>query len=215
MKPEHTAWTSNAAPRVMPRRACTLVAVAGKVLSGDAVAYLVEEAVDLEVDGDADGVGEAMRIGAAMALDADALQAEEDGAVVAPRIEPLAPLVQRACRQPIADARRQRILEGRAQELGIEPRRALGSLDRDVAGEAVRHHHVDGPGADVVALDEAVKADGRTGAAQARARAAHGVIALQILGADVEQAYRRLLHPEHGAREDVAHQRELHEVVGV
>src|SRR5216684_1964657 len=88
-----------------------------RVETGDAVAYLVEEA---------------------MALDADALQAEEDGAVVAPRIEPLAQLAQRACRQPIADARRQRILEGRAQELGIEPRRALCSLDRDVAGEAVR-----------------------------------------------------------------------------
>ena len=38
MKPAHTAWTSNAAPLVMPSAACTRVAVAGKVRSGVAVA---------------------------------------------------------------------------------------------------------------------------------------------------------------------------------
>jgi hypothetical protein len=38
MKPEHTACTSKAAPCVMPSWACSLVAVAGKVLSGVAVA---------------------------------------------------------------------------------------------------------------------------------------------------------------------------------
>src|SRR5258708_8810553 len=112
-----------------------------RVEAGDAVADVVEEAVDLEVDGDADGVGEAMRVRAAMALDADALQAEEDGAVVAPRIESLAQLAQRSRRQPIADARRQRILEGRAQVLGVEPRRALCALDPHVAGEPAPHPH--------------------------------------------------------------------------
>ena len=33
-KPEQTAWTSKATPRVMPSLACTCVAVAGKVSSG-------------------------------------------------------------------------------------------------------------------------------------------------------------------------------------
>ena len=42
MKPAHTACTSKAAPRVMPSRACTLVAVAGKVLSGVAVASTMQ-----------------------------------------------------------------------------------------------------------------------------------------------------------------------------
>ena len=37
-KPAHTAWTSKAMPPVMPSLACTLVAVAGKVLSGVDVA---------------------------------------------------------------------------------------------------------------------------------------------------------------------------------
>ena len=41
MKPEHTACTSKAAPRVMPSGACTLVAVAGKVWSGVAVARTI------------------------------------------------------------------------------------------------------------------------------------------------------------------------------
>ena len=40
MKPEQTACTSNAAPRVMPIRACTLVAVEGKVSSGVVVATM-------------------------------------------------------------------------------------------------------------------------------------------------------------------------------
>jgi hypothetical protein len=41
MKPEHTAWMSNAAPRFMPSCAWTLVAVAGKVWSGVAVASTI------------------------------------------------------------------------------------------------------------------------------------------------------------------------------
>ena len=41
MKPEQTACTSKAAPRVMPSRACTVVAVAGKVSSGVVVAQTI------------------------------------------------------------------------------------------------------------------------------------------------------------------------------
>ena len=41
MKPEQTACTSKAAPRVMPSRACTMVAVAGKVSSGVVVAQMI------------------------------------------------------------------------------------------------------------------------------------------------------------------------------
>ena len=41
MKPEQTAWTSKAAPRLMPRRACTMVATEGKVRSGVVVATMI------------------------------------------------------------------------------------------------------------------------------------------------------------------------------
>src|ERR1051326_7429223 len=40
--PEHTAWTSKAAPRVMPSRACTFVATDGKVSSGVVVATTIK-----------------------------------------------------------------------------------------------------------------------------------------------------------------------------
>src|SRR5581483_4708075 len=40
MKPEHTAWTSKAAPRLIPSRACTMVATEGKVSSGVVVATI-------------------------------------------------------------------------------------------------------------------------------------------------------------------------------
>ena len=45
-KPAHTAWTSNAAPLVMPRAACTRVAVAGNVWSGVAVARTIRSRSD-------------------------------------------------------------------------------------------------------------------------------------------------------------------------
>src|SRR5690348_2038026 len=104
-----------------------------RVETGDAVADLVEEAVDLQVDGDADGVGEAVSVGTAMALDADALQTEEDGAVVAARIEAVAQLAQRVSRQPISQPRAECALEGRAQEVEGELDRPFGRLERNVA----------------------------------------------------------------------------------
>src|SRR6185312_8751701 len=88
-----------------------------RVETGDAVADLVEEAVDLEIDSDADGIGEAVCVGAAMTFDADALQSEEDGAVVAARVEAIAQLAQRVSRQPIAEPRAKRALERRTQEV--------------------------------------------------------------------------------------------------
>ena len=48
-----------------------------------------------QIDRHADRIGEAERIGAAVALDHNAVQAEEHRAVVAPRIEPLAEQLER------------------------------------------------------------------------------------------------------------------------
>src|SRR5579883_3494 len=185
------------------------------VESADPVADLVEEAIDLHVDGDADRIGKAQRVGAAMALDADAVEPEEDRAVVAARIEPLAQLLERARGEEIADARHQRILKGGTQEVHEQACRSLAHFYGDVAGKAVGHDDVYRACSNVVAFDKAVKADRRAGIAQPRAGAAHGIIALEILDADIEQSDRRLQQAKHGPREDIAHQSELDEIVGV
>src|ERR1700730_9626128 len=145
----------------------------------DAGADLVEEAVHLHVDADADGVGEADGVRAAMALHRDAVESEEDGAVVAPGIEPLTQLLERGRGKDIADACGQRMLERRAQELGEQPRRAFRGLQRDVAGEAVGDDDVDRAGGDVVPLDEAMEADGRAWVTQARGGYAQLLMALK------------------------------------
>ena len=70
-----------------------------------------------QIDRDPDGVGEAERIGAAMALDHDAIQAKEHGAVVAPWIEALADQLQRWLDQDIAEFGEERAFEGLAQDV--------------------------------------------------------------------------------------------------
>src|SRR5690348_2097455 len=144
-------------------KGCRLRLVHGRCLqrveTGDAVANLVEETVDLEIDSDTDRIGEAVRVGAAMALDADSLQSQEDRAVVAARVEAVAQLAQRVCREPVAEPCRERALECGAQEVESQTHRPFRRLERDIAGEAVGYDHVDGTGADIVAFDEAVEAD--------------------------------------------------------
>ena len=55
---------------------------------------------------------------------------------------------------------------------------------------------------------------GRFVVAQHRRRLSH-LVPLHLLGADVQQADGRLGQAQHGAREDLAHDRELDQVVGV
>ena len=62
---------------------------------------------------------------------------------------------KRRPRQQIADLRPDRLRNRVAQIVGELARGALGGLERDVAGKAFGHHHVDLALADVVALDEA------------------------------------------------------------
>ena len=70
-------------------------------------------------------------------------------------------------------------------------------------------------GADVVALDEAVEIDRRALAAQPGRGLAQLVVALELLGADIEQADRGLVEAEQDLGEDAAHDGELGEIVGV
>ena len=75
---------------------------------------------------DADGVGEAERVGAAVALHDDAVEAQEHGTVVAARIEPLANQLQGWLRQHVAELGEQGALERLSQELRVK---ADGAFD--------------------------------------------------------------------------------------
>src|SRR5215831_2864522 len=129
--------------------------------AGEILADLIEGLLGDHVDGHADGIGKSQRIGTAVTLYGDAVETEEDGAVIAPRICAHAQRVQGWPRQEIAEARHHRALEAAAQELGIELRRALKGLQRHIAREAVGDDDVDGPARNVVAFDEAMKAAGK------------------------------------------------------
>ena len=91
-----------------------------------------------------------------MALDDDAVEPEEHAAIDLARVHLVAQRVEGALGEEVADLGHQRAAHRRAQIGGDLPGGALGGLERDVAGEALGHHHVDRALADVVALDEAV-----------------------------------------------------------
>src|SRR5205823_11376815 len=72
---------------------------------------------------------------------------------------------------------------------------------------------IDGTCGNVVTFDKSVEMDGRDGVAQARVRAADGVVALHIFRTDVEQPDCRLYQSKNRPREDITHQSELDEVL--
>ena len=158
---------------------------------------------------------EALRIGAAMRFHHHAAQAEHHGAVVAARVQPLAQPLQPRAGQQVADARGQRGGEHLAQHLAHQLQRALAGLERHVAGETVGHDHVGGAGGDVVAFHEAVELAAQVADLQHLGRLADALVALQLLGADIEQADGGGGEAEHGAGEHVAHHGELHQVAHV
>ena len=116
---------------------------------------LASKIVAHHVVAEIDRCGEALGVGAAVALDDDAVEAEEDPAVGLARIHLVAQRAERRAGPEHSPAwppgPAQRLLE-KMEDLA---RGALGSLERDIAGEALGDHHIDRPLADVVALDEA------------------------------------------------------------
>ena len=93
---------------------------------------------------------------------------------------------------------------------------ALGGLQRDVAGEAFGHDHVDRALAEVVALDEAVIVEVRqVRLAQDAAGLLDGLDALDLLGADIEQPDGRPLEVEDDARHGGAHDRHVDEMARI
>src|SRR5207245_7582474 len=103
----------------------------------------------------------------------------------------------------------ERGFEKLAEKLGHSFRR----FDGDVAGKSVGNDDVDGAGRDIVPFDEPVEMDRGDSLADSSARAAYGVVSLQILRADVEQPDRRLHQTKNSSSEDVTHQGELNQVL--
>ena len=176
---------------------------------------MIVEPVHHHVHRDVDRMGEALGVGAAVRLHHHAVQPQHHRAVVAARVEPLAQPIERGPQQQIGDLRGEAAAEHLAQQVADQLQRALAGLQRDVAGEAVGDHHVGGAGGDVVALDEADELRRDVAGAQRLGGQAQRVVALQFLGADVQQADGRRGQPEHGAREHVAHHGELDQVARV
>src|ERR1700688_3461942 len=81
------------------------------------VADLIDEAVDLHIDGNADRIGEAESVGAAMAFHDNAVETEHHRAIIAARVDAQAHLLQGICGEQIADPRENGVLEGGAHEL--------------------------------------------------------------------------------------------------
>ncbi|PAV68946.1 hypothetical protein WR25_16046 [Diploscapter pachys] len=87
--------------------------------------------------GIADRGGDAAFVGAAVALHDDAVEAQEDRAIVIVGIEVVAQQLGRRTRDQEADLRADRAAERALEQIGDEARRPLGGLQRDIAGEAV------------------------------------------------------------------------------
>ena len=90
-----------------------------------------------------------------MALDDDAVEAEEDPAIDFPRIHLVLHRLKGVARKQITDLSGQRPVKGAAQIFGKLFGGSFGGFQGNIAGKAFGHDHVCGPLADVVALDKA------------------------------------------------------------
>ena len=143
----------------------------------------------------ADRVRDAELGRAAVALHDDAVEPEEDRAVVVVGIEMVAQQLGRRARDQEADLRAQsNCWNARLSRSATKRAVPFDRLQRDVAREAVGHDHVDIAARELVALDEAVEAQRQVGrGAQRCGGIAELVGALHVLGADVEQRTRGAL----------------------
>ena len=125
---------------------------------------------------------------------------------------------ERRARQQIAELPDQRAVHARALSNSADlPCGALRGLERDVAGKAFGHHHVDRPLADIVALDEADivemrRLTARAGCGRPRAPASSPFTSsTPILRSPTRRPVEAEQHPRHGA----AHHGEIDQVLGI
>ena len=124
-----------------------------------------------------------------MTLDDDAVQADHGRAIVASRVQARAQSVERGlCRQR-AQFACEVARELRAQRVGDQLGGAFHRLERNVAGETVRHDHVHLVRENIMPLDETHVVE--PARAQQVVRGLHDLVALDLLFADVEQTHAR------------------------
>src|SRR5262249_54494465 len=99
--------------------------------------------------------GETLGVGAAMALDHDAVETQKYTAIRFARIHLIRERAECATRQDVAEFPRQRTVHLTFEILAELARGSLGALEGNVAGKAFGHHHIDRSFADIVAFDEA------------------------------------------------------------
>ena len=103
-----------------------------------------------------------------------------------------------------------------AQIGGDLPCRPFSGLQRDIAREALRDHHVDRAETDIVSLDEAdIIEIGEVGVAQHAARLADRLESLDLLDADIEEADEGLVDVEDDARHRGAHHGKVRQMLGI
>jgi hypothetical protein len=95
------------------------------------------------------------------------------------------------------------------------PGRPFGSLERDIAGEPLGHHHIDGALAEVVAFDEADILDRQLEFPQLPSGFLDLFDSLDLLDPDIEQAHGRSLDSEQTTRQCLAHDGEVHQLIGI
>src|SRR6478735_1098559 len=183
-----------------PRRSCGFRPDRGQPLGMillKIVFYFLIEAILGHVVADLDGGSDAFGIGAAMALDDDAVEAEEDAAVHTARIHLFAQHVEGALGEEVADLGKQRARHCSAQILTDLPRCTFGRLQSNIAREAFGHDAVDGTLPQVVAFDEAIVLERvDVGLTEQAPRFLHLFLALDLFYPDIQQANRRTLDLE-------------------
>ena len=143
-----------------------------------------------------------------MTLDHDSVKPEKHAAIGLAGIHLAPQRLEGATRKQIADPGQQGARHRAAQIFGELPRRALGRLQRDITAESLSDDDVGRPLADTVSLDEADEFELRQIHRPQQFRSfADFLSALDILDADVEEAYRRTLQIEQNARHGATHDR--------
>src|SRR6185295_14669854 len=150
--------------------------------------------------------GIAKDVGAAVALDGDAVEPQEWATIETPGIHAVLERAQATRGEQGADPCGPRTRQRLAHVGRHLPRRTFGGLERHIARETLHDHHIGHALADLVALDETAIVDLQIGLLEPGVRLAHLLDTLDLLHADVEEPNARALDVKQRPRHRRAHQ---------
>src|SRR5690554_2177579 len=168
-----------------------------------------------QIDGYPDSMSKPERISAAMTLHCNTVKTEENRAVVAPRVDSLAELVHGRSGKQIAQAGEQRTAKSPPEKLGVQCGGTFCSLERDVAGEAIGHNHVDGSLGDIISFHKADKLTREGQGAQQGGCFLQRFAALHVFRSNIQESAGRLWDTQNAAGEAASHDSKLNKVPGV